>query len=41
MCAKDASCYGCLRTYRNQVHHDDLVRGEALETLNSLLVRRT
>lgn len=37
MCAKDASCYGCLRTYRNQAHHDDLVRGEALETLNSLL----
>lgn len=37
MCAMDASCYGCLRTYRNQAHHDELVRGEALETLNGLL----
>ena len=39
MCAKNASCYGCLRTYRNQAHHDELVRGEALETLNGLLSR--
>ena len=36
-CAPDASCYGCLRTYRNQTHHVELVRGEALGVLNTLL----
>lgn len=40
-CALNASCYGCLRTYRNQAHHDDLVRGEALRILDSLLARET
>ena len=36
-CALKASCYGCLRTYRNQAHHDELVRGEALRVLDALL----
>lgn len=39
-CAKDVSCYGCLRSYRNQAHHEELVRGDALETLNGLLAGR-
>lgn len=38
-CALNASCYGCLRTYRNQTHHDELVRGEAFRVLDTLLVR--
>jgi hypothetical protein len=28
-CGEDTSCYGCLRNYNNQFHHDDLVRGLA------------
>ncbi len=34
-CDRNTSCYGCLRTYRNQAHHDELVRGEAVEVLNA------
>ncbi len=34
-CASNASCYGCLRTYRNQAHHDTLIRCEAVEVLNA------
>lgn len=33
------SCYECLRTYFNQVHHDDLDRREALGLLEVLGVR--
>lgn len=40
-CAEDASCYACLRTYRNQAHHDDLVRGDALRILDSLLAHES
>ena len=36
-CGEDSSCYGCLRTYRNQAYHEDLTRGDALRILNSLL----
>ncbi len=33
-CGEDSSCYGCLRSYANQRHHDELVRGDALEILS-------
>ena len=36
-CAKSTSCYGCIRTYRNQQFHDQLTRGEAESALGSLL----
>ena len=32
----DSSCYGCLRTPRNERHHEDLSRGAALAVLESL-----
>ena len=32
----DTSCYSCLRSYSNQIYHDILVRGRALEFLESL-----
>ena len=32
-----ASCYACLRTYRNQKLHDILDRSLAIEYLNSIL----
>ena len=36
-CATDTSCYGCLRSYYNQAHHDQLVRSDALSVLNGIL----
>jgi len=36
-CTPDTSCYGCLRTYRNQRLHERLSRGKALDGLNALL----
>nr|NLA07065.1 DUF1998 domain-containing protein [Bacillota bacterium] len=33
----DASCYGCLRNYRNQFCHDDLKRGTVIEFLGRVL----
>ena len=36
-CALDTSCYGCLRSYYNQAHHDELVRGDALSALEAIL----
>ena len=36
-CAPNASCYGCIRTYRNQEFHDQLTRGEAESALGGLL----
>ncbi len=33
----DSSCYKCLRTYRNQQHHDDLKRRFVIEKLNTML----
>ena len=35
-CGEETSCYGCLRTYRNQTRHDLLVRRDALAALHSL-----
>ncbi len=32
----DTSCYSCLRNFRNQRYHDDLVRGLAVRYLTSL-----
>ncbi|MCE5258103.1 MAG: DUF1998 domain-containing protein [Chloroflexi bacterium] len=33
----DASCYGCLRNYKNQFCHNDLKRGPVIRFLTSLL----
>jgi ATP-dependent helicase YprA (DUF1998 family) len=35
-CGPETSCYGCLRTLRNERHHEDLSRGAALTALESL-----
>ena len=35
-CGPETSCYGCLRSYRNQLHHDSLSRGAAEEALTLL-----
>lgn len=35
-CSEDTSCYGCLRSYRNQFMHEHLVRGHVHEYLKSL-----
>ena len=36
-CGRDSSCYGCLRTYSNTFHHDQLVRGSALSVISQVL----
>lgn len=36
-CATNTSCYGCLRSYRNQFAHETLQRGPVQEYLTSLL----
>ncbi|MFN8507776.1 MAG: DEAD/DEAH box helicase [Dehalococcoidia bacterium] len=36
-CGADSSCYGCIRTYRNQPHHDHLDRGFVASTLQSVI----
>jgi ATP-dependent helicase YprA (DUF1998 family) len=35
-CGTETSCYGCLRTARNERHHEDLSRAAALTVLDSL-----
>lgn len=35
-CGEDTSCYGCLKTYENQSHHDQLSRAAAMRTFRSL-----
>ena len=35
-CGPETSCYGCLRTPGNERYHEDLIRGAALATLESL-----
>lgn len=35
-CGLETSCYGCLRSYSNQIFHDSLSRGEAQTLLNDL-----
>lgn len=32
-CGEETSCYGCLRSYRNQSDHDQLTRGDARAVL--------
>ena len=36
-CAPNASCYGCLRSYRNQFAHQFLQRGPVKQYLESIL----
>ncbi|RLB04403.1 MAG: hypothetical protein DRG83_04840 [Deltaproteobacteria bacterium] len=40
-CGELSSCYGCLRSYRNQFVHDQLRRGPVRDYLESLLSRWT
>ncbi|WP_329084808.1 hypothetical protein [Streptosporangium sp. NBC_01469] len=35
-CGEETSCYGCLRSFRNQAHHEDLSRAAALGVLGPL-----
>lgn len=35
-CGEETSCYGCLRSYRNQYLHDKLIRGQVLKYLSKL-----
>ena len=35
-CGPETSCYGCLRSYSNQLFHDDLSRGGAQTLLRGL-----
>ena len=36
-CGDDASCYGCLRSYRNQFAHPDLKRGPTTQYLDRVI----
>jgi hypothetical protein len=36
-CGDETSCYGCLRSYRNQFAHQSLQRGPVLEYLDTLI----
>lgn len=36
-CGEETSCYSCLRGFRNQMRHDLLSRGKAMEELEALL----
>lgn len=38
-CGEETSCYGCLRSYRNQRDHDKLSRGDALRVLTRVIAR--
>ena len=37
-CGEETSCYGCLRTYRNARHHEDLTRGGALAIFRQISI---
>ncbi|MBY4571135.1 DEAD/DEAH box helicase [Gordonia sihwensis] len=37
-CGEETSCYGCLRSYRNDRHHDRLSRAGALAIFNELRI---
>ena len=39
-CGEETSCYGCLKSYQNQAHHELLVRGRALNLLEALDLSR-
>ena len=34
----DTSCYKCLRTYQNQVHHDDIKRKYVIDKLKKVVI---
>lgn len=36
-CGEQTSCYSCLRSFRNQLRHDQLSRGEAIKLLKDLI----
>ncbi len=36
-CGADSSCYGCIRTYRNQQQHDALNRGLVADALQPVV----
>lgn len=36
-CGEETSCYGCLRSYRNQIDHERLTRALAISVLSALL----
>jgi ATP-dependent helicase YprA (DUF1998 family) len=36
-CDTESSCYSCLRSYSNQLYHETLKRGDAVESLRPLL----
>jgi hypothetical protein len=36
-CSESTSCYGCLRSYRNQFAHDKLQRGPVKQYLDEIL----
>lgn len=38
-CGEETSCYGCLRSYRNQADHERLARRHAIEVLSTTLGR--
>ena len=40
-CAEESSCYGCLRTYRNQRHHDSLTRQAAHAAITKIRTGNT
>ena len=39
-CGEETSCYGCLRSYGNQLEHDILARGMAKEYLEWILLEK-
>lgn len=39
-CGEETTCYGCLRSYSNQLDHDSMARGMAKEYLEWLLLER-
>jgi hypothetical protein len=36
-CGEETSCYSCLRGYRNQMRHENLVRGHAIHMLEGMI----
>ncbi|MEU9887673.1 DEAD/DEAH box helicase [Sphaerisporangium sp. NPDC051011] len=36
-CGEETSCYGCLRSFRNQTYHEDLSRAAAISALHPLV----
>jgi hypothetical protein len=38
-CGEDTTCYGCLRSYRNQFAHQHLQRGPVLRYLEAVLLQ--